>query len=81
MKIKQLFVAIRNTGLFGMLFLLTFYTYSWINVNAAFVYNPTPWQDPFAAAAIFHSVISSINYLYVFFGMSVGGEIASSVFN
>lgn len=78
-RLTNVFTAIRNTGFFGMLFLLTFYSFQWINVNAAFVYNPTPWTTPFAAQAIFHSVLLTLNYIYLFFGLCVAGEVGSLI--
>ena len=74
-KLSDIFSAIRNTGFFGMLFMLTFYSFQWINLNAAFIYNPTPWQNPIAANAIFHSVLSTLNIICLFFGMCVAGEV------
>ena len=74
-RLSHIFPAIRNVGVSGLLFLLTYYLFEWINLNATFIYNPTPWQNPVAAQAIFHSVLSTLNYIYLFFGMCVAGEV------
>lgn len=78
-KLKNIFSAVRNIGFFGMLFLLAFYSFEWINLNATFIYNPTPWQNPVAANAIFHSILSTLNYIYLFFGMCIAGEIGKLI--